>query len=70
MAMTGRATDEQRRILFTIGRQLRETKRAEVVLLGGTDMFLAFQGQDCGFPVLDCADMHIEALYRVSTRAA
>jgi aspartate racemase len=70
MAMAGRVTDDQRRTLFAIGRQLRETKRAEAVLLGGTDMFLAFQGQDCGFPVLDCADMHIDALYRVSTRAA
>jgi aspartate racemase len=39
---------------------------ADAVMLGGTDLFLAFQGQDCGFPVLDCADVHVDALYRRS----
>jgi hypothetical protein len=39
---------------------------AEAVLLGGTDLFLAFAGQDCGFPVIDCAEIHVEALYRRS----
>jgi aspartate racemase len=70
MAMAGRVTDDQRRTLFAIGRQLCQARGAETILLGGTDMFLAFQGQDCGFPVLDCAEVHVEALYRFSARAA
>jgi aspartate racemase len=37
-----------------------------VVLLGGTDLFLAFQGYECGFPVLDCAEVHVEAIYQKS----
>jgi hypothetical protein len=37
---------------------------AEAVLLGGTDLFLAFQGYDCGFPALDCAEVHVEAIYK------
>jgi aspartate racemase len=41
-----------------------------VILLGGTDLFLAFQGADCGFPVLDCAEVHVEAIYRRSLAAA
>jgi len=29
---------------------------------GGTDLFLALAGQECGFPVIDCAARHIAAL--------
>jgi aspartate racemase len=66
MAGVGRVTDEQRQVFFSAGRQLCETQGADAVMLGGTDLFLAFQGQDCGFPVLDCADVHVDALYRRS----
>jgi aspartate racemase len=66
MAGQGRVTDEQRRVFFSVGRQLCEAQGAEVVVLGGTDLFLAFAGQDSGFPALDCADVHVDALYRHS----
>jgi aspartate racemase len=66
MAGEGRVTDAQRQVFFSAGRQLCEERGAEVVLLGGTDLFLAFVGEDCGFPTLDCADVHVEALYRRS----
>ena len=46
--------------------QLCRTQGAEAILLGGTDLFLAFAGQDCGFPVIDCAEAHIEAIYQKS----
>ena len=32
-------------------------------MLGGTDLFLAFAGHDPGFPVIDCADIHVDAIY-------
>ena len=38
----------------------------EAVILAGTDHYLAFEGQECGFPVIDCAEIHIDALYRRS----
>lgn len=63
MAGEGRVTDAQRRVFFAAGRQLCQTQGAEAVVLGGTDLFLAFAGQDCGFPTLGCADIHVEALY-------
>lgn len=66
MAMVGRVTDSQRRVFFRAGRGLID-RGAEAVLLGGTDMFLAFQGEDCRFPVLDLADVHIEAIFQRST---
>lgn len=66
MAMTGRVTDAQRRVFFSAGQQLCRAQGAEAIVLGGTDLFLAFAGQDCGFPVIDCAEVHIDALYRRS----
>lgn len=66
MAIAGRVTDAQRRVFFAEGEKLCRDRGAEIVLLGGTDLFLAFQGRDCGFPVLDCADVHVEAIYQRS----
>jgi aspartate racemase len=67
MAMAARATEAQRRTLFAIGQDLCRVQGAEAVVLGGTDLFLAFAGQDCGFPVIDCAAIHVEALFRRSS---
>lgn len=69
MAIAGRVTDSQRRVFFSIGQHLCRGQGAEAVILGGTDLFLAFDGQDCGFPVIDCAEVHIDALYRESRKA-
>jgi len=70
MAIAGRVTDAHRRVFFAAGEKLCRDRGAEVVLLGGTDLFLAFQGHDCGFPVLDCADVHVEAIYQKSLGSA
>ncbi|HWE16310.1 MAG TPA: aspartate/glutamate racemase family protein [Hyphomicrobiaceae bacterium] len=70
MATAGRVNDTQRRVFFAAGERLCRQQGAEVVLLGGTDLFLAFQGRDAGFRVLDCADVHVEAIYRASLRTA
>jgi aspartate racemase len=67
MAIAGRVTDAQRRVFFSVGQQLCRLQGAEAVMLGGTDLFLAFAGQDCGFPVIDCAEVHVEAIYRMSS---
>jgi aspartate racemase len=66
MAGEGRVTEGQRRVFFSAGRHLCDSQGAEAVVLAGTDLFLAFVGQNCGFPVIDCADVHIDALYRRS----
>ena len=70
MAIVGRVTDAQRRVFFSIGQHLCRAQGAEAVMLGGTDLFLAFQGQDCGFPVLDCAEIHVETIYQRSLGGA
>jgi aspartate racemase len=65
MATVGRVTEPQRQIFLDAGRRLCE-RGAEAVLLGGTDLFLAFQGRTCDFPVIDLADVHVEAIYQKS----
>ena len=60
MAVAARVTDAQRRTFFSVGRHLCQAQGAEAVILGGTDLFLAFQGQDAGFSVIDCADIDVE----------
>jgi len=63
MATIGRVTAEQRRIFFEAGQRLCRERGAEAVMLGGTDLFLAFVGHDPGFPLIDCADIHVDAIY-------
>jgi aspartate racemase len=66
MAIAARVTPQQREVFFSIGRQLCQDQGAEAIMLGGTDLFLAFEDQEPGFPVIDCAAIHIEAIYRAS----
>lgn len=52
--------------LVEAGRKLIDDQGADAVFLGGTDLFLAFEGRDCRFPVIDAAEVHIDALARAS----
>ena len=70
MAVAARVTEAQRRTFFAAGRRLCEVQGAEAVVLGGTDLGLAFQGQDPGFPVIDCVEIHVDALYQWSVSEA
>jgi aspartate racemase len=70
MGISGRVTEAQRRHFFAVGRHLCQAQGAEAVILGGTDLFLAFEGRDPGFPVIDCAEVHIAALHRRSVSDA
>ena len=63
IAKTGKATDSQRELFFSIGKNLCEKQGAELVVLAGTDLFLAFNDYDCGFATIDSALVHIDALY-------
>jgi aspartate racemase len=62
MAQSGRVTDDQRQTFFAAGEWMHRELGAEAVLLGGTDLFLAFEGRNCGFPVIDCAAIHMDAI--------
>ena len=66
MAGIGKVTDAQRQIFFTAGRELM-ARGAQAIMLGGTDLFLAFVGQPPPFPLVDCADIHIDAIFAKSS---
>lgn len=70
MAVIGRVTGEQRAVFFEAGRRLCDGRGAEAVLLGGTDLFIAFDGHDAGFPVIDGAAVHVQAIFDAATPAA
>lgn len=66
MATIGHVTEAQRQVFFEAGRDLC-ARGAEAVMLGGTDLFLAFTGHDPGFPAIDCADIHVDAIFARSS---
>ncbi len=66
MAQIGRVTTAQRDVFFKAGERLMQ-RGAQAIMLGGTDLFLAFQGGTPPFPLVDCADIHVDAIYQKSS---
>jgi aspartate racemase len=62
IAGQGACTDEQRTTLFEAGRSMIERQGAEAVVLAGTDLGLAFDAHDPGYPVVDALDVHVAVL--------
>ena len=67
MAREGRVTQLQRDVFFVEARRLVHRRGAQAIMLGGTDLFLAFAGQKLEFPLVDCADIHVDAIFRRSS---
>jgi aspartate racemase len=61
MATAGAITAEQRALFHTAARQLL-ADGAEAIMLGGTDLALAFDAADTAFPLVDCASIHVAAI--------
>ena len=70
MARSQCATETQRELFFSAGARLCSEQNAEIVILAGTDMFLAFAGARPGFEVIDCAEVHIQALAGLAQKSA
>ena len=66
MAVAGRCTPEQRALFLDAGRQLVQDHNADAVVLAGTDLNLAFDGQDPGYRVIDALDVHVDVLARLA----
>jgi aspartate racemase len=62
MATTGTVTAEQRSVFHTAARRLIGDQGAKAIMLGGTDLVLAFDARDSEFPLIDCAKIHVEAI--------
>ncbi len=62
VAIAGAATPAQRQRLLTAGESLVRNQGAEVVLLGGTDLNLVYDGVARDFLVIDSALVHVDAI--------
>lgn len=68
MAITGTCPASTRALLFDAGRRMMD-RGAKAIVLAGTDLNLAFDGQDPGFPVIDALDVHVAALAALASGA-
>lgn len=67
MAVAGLCTEAQRALFLDAGRRMVEKQGAEAVVLAGTDLNLAFDGQDPGYRVIDALDVHVAVLADLAT---
>jgi aspartate racemase len=65
MAIAGKASDAQRAYFDDAAARLVGEQGAEAVVLGGTDLFLAFDQPQYPYPVIDCALVHAAAIARI-----
>jgi aspartate racemase len=66
MAASGVVTQAQRHVFNTVSQKLLEEKGAEAIMLGGTDLALAFNERDTAFPLVDCAGIHADAIAKLA----
>ena len=64
MAASGVVTSAQKALFEAAGRRLIEEAGAQAILLGGTDLALAFNEADAPFALIDCAGIHADAIAR------
>lgn len=62
MAASGVVTAQQRAVFETAGHGLLVEQGAEAIMLGGTDLALAFDSANPPFPLVDCLDIHVDAI--------
>lgn len=67
MAQRGDCDADERAYFFAEGVKLIDAG-AEAVFLAGTDLFLAFEGHDPGYPVIDGGMLHIAELARLAAQ--
>ncbi len=67
MAVAGTCTAAQRRLFLDAGRRMVDDLGAEAIVLAGTDLNLAFDGQDPGYRVIDALDVHVAVLADLAT---
>ncbi len=61
IAVAGTCSPAQRQLLLGAGRRMMDAG-AEAIVLAGTDLNLAFDGTDPGYPVIDALDVHVALL--------
>jgi aspartate racemase len=62
MAVAGVCPESTRERFLAAGRSMVADHGAEAIVLAGTDLNLAFDGQDPGYRVIDALDLHVALL--------
>lgn len=65
VAVAGTCSADQRATFIDAGARMMAAG-ADAVVLAGTDLNLAFDGQDTGYPVIDALDVHVALLARLA----
>ena len=68
VATSGECPAPTRQMFFDAGKQMIAHQNAQAILLAGTDLGLAFDGQSPGYPVIDALEIHVAALLERATR--
>ena len=62
VAVAGVCDADARAAFFAAGAEMVRDHGAEAIVLAGTDLNLAFDGHDPGYPVIDALDVHVAVL--------
>lgn len=62
VAVAGHCAEAQRALFLRAGRRMVEEMAADAIVLAGTDLNLAFDGQEPGYRVIDALDVHVAVL--------
>lgn len=68
MAASGSATEQHRAVFDKASSEFLERDEVDAVLLGGTDLALVYNASDARFPIVDCADIHVDAIVEAARR--
>jgi aspartate racemase len=60
--VAGRQTPSQLDMLRELAQTLMTRDGAEAILLAGTDLSMVFDESNAGFPMIDCAGVHIRSI--------
>ena len=67
MAASGIVTAAQSAVFAAVSKKLLKEFGVEAIMLGGTDLALAFNERDTEFPLIDCAGIHADAIAKLAT---
>lgn len=67
MAVAGHCSPSDRALFLDAGRRMVRDLGADAIVLAGTDLNLAFDGQSPGYTVVDALDVHVDVLAGLAT---
>lgn len=63
-ANSGKGAADDHRVLTAMARTLIDRDGVQAIIFAGTDLSILFDDTNTSFPVIDCAQLHIEAILR------